>query len=215
MKKTKIIGRILSFASIILILGIFLMPEFAEARRGGGFGGARRSFGGFKRSSPSRSNRAPSSFGGSRRSLSSNRSMSGSGLAGKKPSFGGSRLSSSREYTQKYGVPRKTETLARPGANGMMTNYNVNNYGGFGSGLMTGYMLGHTSWMWSMPFHPAFYYGRPYYVNNPNGTVDVYPPTFSFGRLFFTIIVIGGILYIIFKVVKSRSRANLSRSSFR
>lgn len=134
----------------------------------------------------------------------------------KRTSFGGNRISSGKAYTQKYGTPRKTKTMVGKNAAGSSQKYNVHSYGGYGSGLMTGYMMGTTSWMWAMPFHPAFYYGRPYYVTNPDGTMDVYPPRFSFGKLLFTLLIIGGIVFIIVRIVKSRKsrRGETSRSSF-
>ena len=57
--------------------------------------------------------------------------------------------------------------------------------------------MGSTSMLWMMPFHPAFYYSRPNYVENADGTVSVYPPTFSWGKLFMTLIIIGVIVYFV------------------
>lgn len=198
---------------LVLVLTLFIAPDIAEARRGfgGGFGGRGfgRSFGG----SRSRSMRTPrttprSSFG---RSGARPARMTPSQKAAS--SFGGKRLSSPRAYTSKYGTPRKTttQTITR---NGVTQNYMMHGYGGYGSGLMMGYMMGTTSWMWMMPFHPAFYYSRPYMVDNPNGTVGVYPPTFSWSKLFFTLLIAGVIIYIIYVIIRNRRSTGQSQSSF-
>jgi hypothetical protein len=135
----------------------------------------------------------------------------------KRSSFGGTRLNSARDYTARYGVPRKVQSLQGSNAAGLPQNYIIHNYGGYGSSLMTGYLLGTTSWMWMMPFHPAFYYTRPYEVTNPDGTISVYPPTFSFGRLLFALFIVGGIVYIIYRAIsnrKNRASRAYSQSSF-
>jgi hypothetical protein len=132
-------------------------------------------------------------------------------------SFGGKRLNTSRDYTAKYGTPRKSSAFAGTNTQGMRQNYVVHNYGGYGNGLMMGYMMGHTSWMWMMPFHPAFYYTRPYYADNPDGTVSVYPPTFDWGKLFFTLLIAGAIIYIIYSIIRNKRRMKQgykSQSSF-
>ncbi|MGA2298070.1 MAG: hypothetical protein ABSG15_11030, partial [FCB group bacterium] len=177
----------------------------ARGSFGGGrsFGGGGRSFGGSrsisKPSAPSTA-KPPSSFGGNR-SMTSNPSTQRLGS-----SFGGNRLGSHAEYTQTYGIPRKTQSFTKNNEQGISQNYRMNDYGGYGSGLMTGYMMGTSSWMWSMPFHPAFYYSRPYYVTNPDGTVDVYPPTFSWSKLIFTILILAVVVYIIYAIVRSVRR---------
>jgi hypothetical protein len=62
---------------------------------------------------------------------------------------------------------------------GKTQTYVVNHYGsGWTSGFMLGYLTGHIPWYWHTPFHPAFYYSRPYYVGTGD-TVNVYPPTFN------------------------------------
>jgi hypothetical protein len=192
--KKSFINKPFFVAIIIALLWLLIGNDVLNARggRGGSFGGS-RSFG---RSSPSRTSSAPrSSFGGSRAT-----SLSG----GRSSSFSATKMNASRDYTTKYGAPRRTvagNTMA-----GVPGNYRMNDYGGFSSGLMMGYMMGNTSMMWSMPFHPAFYYSRPYYVTNPDGTVGVYPPTFSFAKLFFTLIIVGGIAYIIYVIIRNRRR---------
>lgn len=202
------------YTAVAVILLALFMPDIADARGGGGRGGGGgRSFGGSRSSgrsfsSPPPSSSAPrSSFGGSRsQSVAPRSSYSGGSLSSARAgsSFGGTRLNSSSDYTAKYGAPRKST----PGSqiSGLPSNYVVHNYGGYGSGMMMGYLMGQSSWMWSMPFHPNFYYSRPYYVNNPDGTVGVYPPTFSWGRLFFTLIIFFAIVYIIYAIIRNRRR---------
>jgi len=209
-------NKIYKFFGIMLlftVLAMFVAPEMAEARRGfGGFGRSfsRRSFGG---SRSFRSQRSPRT---QPRSSFRNRTTTPQRITPSQratSSFGGQRMSSSKAYTGKYGTPRKStsQTITR---NGVSQNYVMHSYGGYGSGLMMGYMMGTTSWMWMMPFHPAFYYSRPYYADNPDGTVSVYPPTFSWSKLFFTIIVIALIIYIIKVIIRGRRAGNYSQSSF-
>ncbi len=207
-----LITAILLFACLI----ISTTPDLLEAKGsfGGGrsFGGGSRSFGGSRSARPSYSkpstpSKPTTSFGSSRQSTSpAPRAATSFG--------GGTRMSSGSEYTQKYGTPRRTDVMSRPNGSGGYQNYSVHNYGGYGSGLMTGYMMGSTSWMWGMPFHPAFYYSRPYYVQNPDGTMDVYPPTFSFTKLIFTLIVLGAIVFIIYVIIRNRRRGRISGGSF-
>lgn len=173
----------------------FDWKESLELRRGGrGFGGSRRSFGSRRssRNSPSKSARS---------------SRSTPKTSPKAPSFGGNRISSS-QAKQRYGVPSKTTPVTKKSATGQNTNYVMHHYGGYSSGLMTGYMMGSTSWMWMMPFHPAFYYSRPNYVENADGTVSVYPPTFSFGKLLMTLIIIGVIVYFVRAYFRNKNRVN-------
>jgi hypothetical protein len=132
-------------------------------------------------------------------------------------SFGGSRLSSPANYTQRYGTPRRTQTVTRQNAQGQPQNYVVHQYGGMGDRFMTGYMMGSIPWMWSMPFHPAFYYSRPQEYHRPDGSVELYPPTFSWGKFLFTMLVIAGIIYVLYAILRSKKRAQMSatsRSSF-
>lgn len=194
--------------SLPAILNPFEWNKNTELRRGRSFGGSRRSY------SRGSSRRRSSSSNRSRRSKSSRNRSSSSGLAAspKRPSFGGKRISAS-QARKKYSTPRKKETVTRKSANGTNQTYVMNSYGGYGSGLMTGYMMGSSMWYWSMPFHPAFYYGRPAYVTNPDGTVGVYPPTFSWSRLFFTLMIVGLIGYLIYRAIsQKRKYANASHS---
>jgi hypothetical protein len=192
----------LKITSILILALLFFVTAFENVDAKGSFGGSRGSFGG-------------SRGGGFSRSSSRSSGLSHSSSSASRSSFGGSRLSSSANYTSKYGAPRRTVTSNE--MTGLGSNYRLNDYGGYSSGLMTGYMLGHTSWLWSMPFHPAFYYSRPYEVVNPDGTIDVYPPTFSYSKLVFTLLVLFAIIYLIrlaFKKRKQRKIEAYSQSSF-
>ncbi len=202
--KTSIINKpflaIITIALLWLLVGTELLEARGGGSRGGSFGGS-RSFG--RSSAPSRPS-APASA--PRSSFGGNRSTAVGSGAAKSSSFGGTRMASSGDYTSKYGTPRRTvagNTMA-----GVPGNYRVNDYGGYSSSLMMGYMMGSTSMMWSMPFHPAFYYSRPYYVTNPDGTVGVYPPTFSFAKLFFTLVILGAIIFVIYVIIRNRRRNN-------
>jgi len=181
-------------------INLFQNPlgNILEIRRGGGFGGSRRggSFGKRRSSSRAKSNRRSSAP-----------KMKPSP---KRPSFGGKRMSSTQAKKQ-YGTPKKQTQMSSRNAQGVRQNYTVNNYGGYGSGLMMGYMAGSSMWYWSMPFHPAYYYSRPNYVENPDGTVGVYPPTFSFTKLLFSIIIIFAIIFVVKRLFFSRSGNNSSR----
>lgn len=193
--------RFFGILAILTLLTLFVAPDFAEARRGGG-----RSFGGSRNKSRSyskpKSNSKPKSSFGNKRSTTAAKKQTPSQKAAS--SFGGKRLNSSKEYTSKYGAPRKTTTIPARTAGG--PSYVTYGYGGYGSSLMTGYMMGATSWMWMMPFHPAFYYSRPYYVDNPDGTVGVYPPTFSLSKLIFTLIIVAVVIFVIVAIVRNRKR---------
>lgn len=189
----------LKIISIIALAVILLLPEFADARRGGGsFGGSRgtRSFS--RPSSPSRS--MSSSPSASRRTT----------------SFGGSRTTRA-DYSSKYGAPRRTSTYTGTSATGSRQNYIVNDYGGYSSGLMMGYMQGSiASHMMWLPWYGAFWYSRPYYSDpDANGNVEVYPPTFDYTKLFIVVIIGGIIIYFIYSRIKRRRYADeTSQSSF-
>ncbi len=172
------------------------LSDFLEIKRGGSFGGRR---GG----SATRSRSSSSSSSSATRSSSTSRSSS----------FGGSRTMTSQQARAKYGTPRKTETRTMTGANGAPMNYNVHHYGGFSSGLMTGYMTGQMMWYMTVP---AFFYSRPVYVKNADGTTDVYPPTFNWSKLFFILLIIAAIYYLV-KRARNKNRTatdNYSSSSF-
>lgn len=181
--------------------------------RGGSFGGSRGggsrggSFGRSRSSSPSRPSAAPRTVAPSRPSAPALRST-----PSKSPSFGGNRVSP--EHAQaKYGVPRRTQTITSNNSMGQPMNYRVNDYGGFSSGLMMGYMMGSMPW-WM--HGPAMFYSRPVYVEQADGTVDVYPPTFNLGKFLLMILIVAAIIYIIAKIIsaKKRLKASSSQSSF-
>lgn len=218
--------RSLSVAAIVVALLLSLFPiDVMSQRRGGSFGGSRssgrsyssprsggsRSFGGTRQSTPygSRGTTRPGSSTTPRSSTTTSRN-----------SFGGSRLNSGSDYTSRYGVPRRTETTRIPTAGGGATNYTVHRYGGMGDGFMMGYLMGSIPWYYSMPFHPAFYYSRPYTTLNPDGTTAVYPGTFQWGTLFFLLLLVGGGGYILYVWLRAKRRrhlsggVDLSRSSF-
>lgn len=191
--------RYLCAFSLLFLLMLALMPEDAFARRGGG------SFGGARSSRSFNSSSRGSSFGGSRSSGAVSRSSNSSGS-----SFGGNRAT---QYSarQQYGIPRKVETHTTRDANGISRNYQVNDYGGYSSGLMRGYVAGSvSSYMNWLPWYGAFWYSRPTYVTNPDGTVGVYPPTFSYTKLIFFLLVI----YFMYKIFFKRRRAVRSNQSF-
>lgn len=214
---------------VATLLAVLPLDVLAQRSRGGGsFGGSRgsRSYSMPRSSRPS----GGGSFGGSRSTrpsstprsspnYSTSPSRTTSTPRATTNSFGGSRMTSASDYTSRYGMPRQTTRQAVPGTNGQ--SYVVNRYGGMGDGFMMGYMMGSIPWYWSMPFHPAFYYSRPVTVANPDGTTAVYPGTFQWGTLFFTLLVIGGLLFIAYVWIKNRRRRqqfgggeNLSQSSF-
>lgn len=207
-----------SFKAFLLITAFLslLVFEAADAqRRGGGSFGGRRGGGSFGRSRPAPTYRTQPR-------TTTPRSMPRTTttrpqVTKPRTSFGGTRLSSPTSYTQRYGTPRRTQTVTRQNAQGQPQNYVVHQYGGMGDRFMTGYMMGSIPWMWSMPFHPAFYYSRPQEYQRPDGSVEVYPPTFSWGKFFFTMLVIAGIIYVLYAILRSKKRAqmsNMSRSSF-
>ncbi len=195
-----------AFLLVTLFLTLLVFEAADAQRRGGGSFGGRRGGGGFGGSRRNTPNRTTPRTTTAPRTTSTPRT-----------SFGGSRLSSPQNYTQRYGTPRRTQTVTRQNAQGQPQNYVVNQYGGMGDRFMTGYMMGSIPWMWSMPFHPAFYYSRPQEYHRPDGTREVYPPTFSWGKFFFTMLVIAGIIYVLYMVLRSRKQAQMSagsRSSF-
>jgi hypothetical protein len=219
------------FAFVIALIAIIslILPEDGFAKRGGSFGGSRsssrgsssfggsrgsgKSSGGFFRSKSSESK--PSAFGGSRTSTPSPRTNSG--VSGGS-SFGGSRSMNKAQAYQKYGTPRKVENFSQRDVNtGYNRNYIINDYGGYSSGLMRGYMMGHvTGYMMWAPWHGAYWYSRPNYVYNPDGTVSVYPPTFDYTKMFITIFVFAGIVYVLYVIIRFRKRKSgeYSQSSF-
>jgi hypothetical protein len=126
---------------------------------------------------------------------------------------GGAGIGAASSYRKSYGIPRQSAPVQVPGVS---TPYMTHSYGGYGDGLMMGYMMGRTSMMWSTPFHPAFYYSRPTYVQNPDGTIEAYPPTFSFFKLFMGLAIFGLIVWLVMRLLRSRraAQSDFSQSSF-
>lgn len=196
--------RIIAVAGILLV-GLFVLHDVAEARGGKrSFGGSRRSF-----SSPKSSNR---SFSKPRQQMAPSRQQTATPR--QRTSFGGSRLSSGQDYRKSYGTPRKSEPVRTTGQTAGSPGYVAHYYGGMGDRFMMGYMMGTASMWWYTPFHPAFYYSRPYVVQNANGTQEVYPPTFSFGKVLLVIVIVGGVAFIGYVVVRNmRRRKQVAHSS--
>lgn len=208
----------------VLFASVMFTPD-ADAQRRGSFGGSRGggSFGGSRGGSTFRSTPAPApsysprssapsqsaaprssgSFGGARSGFGSpSGALSGAAGAG-----------AAMTYRKSYGIPRQSSAVSVPGYS---SPYMVHRYGGFSDGLMMGYLMGHTSMMWSMPFHPAFYYSRPTIIHNPDGTVEAYPPTFSFLKLFLTLAIIGLVVWLVMRYIRRRRAGSddMSQSSF-
>lgn len=168
------------------------LNKYISSRRGGSFGGFRGSRRSFGRSSSRRS------MGRTARPLNPQ----------KTPSFGGTRISS-QHAKAKYGTPRRVQPVQGTNAAGMPMNYNIHHYGGFSNSLMTGYMMGNMAW-WMMA--PAMLYSRPVYVEKPDGSVDVYPPSFDWGKLFTVLIVLFIIGYVIRNALRVKQSQNTSYS---
>jgi hypothetical protein len=191
----------------------FAQPKSAPPSGGSSFGGARSA----PSMSPNRgsapSSASPGMSGGIRQPASAPSATGSIGATAPRSSFGGSRLGSGNDYRKSYGIPRQTSPQTLPGYSSPVM---MHRYGGFSDGLMMGYMMGHSSWMWSMPFHPAFYYSRPHVVYATDGTTvqEVYPPTFSFFRMILTIGIVLLLVYIVVRIVRARRGASYSGSSF-
>ncbi|MCX7929363.1 MAG: hypothetical protein N2663_01380 [Chlorobi bacterium] len=207
-------------ALLLIVMLILAVEDGWAQRRGSSFGGSRgtsRSYSmprsapptssfGRQRSLRSEPVSPPSSFGQSRMQPAQLQSS----RASVPRSIAGTPLSTPENYRRSYGIPRRQEvrTLQTPEG---QRNAIVHSYGGYGDGLLMGYLMGQTSWLWFTPFHPAFYYSQPYYVPRPDGTVEYYPPTFSLAKLFFVLIVIGALAFIVWVIVRNR---RLQRQSF-
>ena len=193
--------------------------------RSSGFGGSRSTT---STSSSSTTNSKPSSaFGGTRSTPSTSTSRPSTSTSN---SFGGTKSTNSPTYatprsggaslngnrmtsdqaSRSYGTPRRTYNQTYGG-----NNIRVNDYGGFSSGLMAGYLAGSIMAPAWHPFSGSFYYGRPTYVYGPNGQIEsVYPPTFSFFKLFIALAILGVIIFIIYKIFTRNRNKQLSNSSF-
>jgi len=207
----------------VLFASVMFTPD-ADAQRRGSFGGSRGggSFGGSRGGgstfrgapAPSYSPRpyAPSQPAAPRSSGSFGGSRSGFGAPSGALS-GAAGTGAAMNYRKSYGIPRQSSPVSVPGSS---SPYMVHRYGGFSDGLMMGYLMGHTSMMWSMPFHPAFYYSRPTIVQNSDGTVEAYPPTFSFLKLFLTLAIIGVVVWLVMRYIRRRREGSgdMSQSSF-
>lgn len=204
----------MSVLTLLLAVFMWVIPTDTLAqRRGGSFGGSRSSGRSF--SSP----RSGGSFGGRRSAPSSaprsaprsGSSSRGSNYSPSRPTerntntFGGARINRPQDYTSRYGTPR-AQSRESFRTNGTTTNYVVNRYGGMGDGFMMGYLMGSIPWYYHMPFHPAYYYSHPTTVVNPDGTTGVYPGTFQFGTLFFTLLIVGALCFIIYVIIRNRRR---------
>lgn len=178
-----------------IIKGNFSLDKLISARRGGGSFGRSRGI-----SRPRSTTRSTART--ATRPLNPQRT----------PSFGGKRMSS-QQAQAKYGVPRKVQPMSGTNAAGSPVNYNVHHYGGFSSSLMTGYMMGNMAW-WMMA--PSMLYSRPVYVEKGDGSIDVYPPSFDWGKLFTILIIAAVIIYFVraYRRNKNRVVSNYSQSSF-
>ncbi|MGB9771132.1 MAG: hypothetical protein ACPLX7_04040 [Candidatus Kapaibacteriota bacterium] len=215
MKKIKFWVWVVSLA---LLLASFPF-ENLDAKKGGSFGGSRgsfRSFGGTKSFGGTRSpgiNRYPQTPTATPRYSTPTRNFNNPSTR----SFGGSATSmfNRSNLQSKYGAPRKIIT-SRDVPN-LPQNVRVYHYNDFASGLMMGYLMGHTSWLWYLPFHPAFYYTQPVKVVNEDGTVTYYPPTFDTGKFLLTMIFLGSVAFIIVRIIRRKNstvQLSSSRSSF-
>lgn len=104
-----------------------------------------------------------------------------------------------------YGKPRKTELITAKSGN----SYIVNTFSNYASKLLIDYIEDNTSFFWSMPFSFAFYYSKPNYVKNSDGSIELYPPIFSYSKLlfiFFALIAAGYILNTYLKIKKERKQ---------
>ncbi len=186
-------SRNLLYVLVLSLVLLLIIPDTADARKGS-FGGRRSVGRTFSRSTRTRTMRSPRSTSfGSRRTRSS--------MSRNRTSFGGNRLNSSRAYTSRYGIPRKVVSGKR--VKGVPKNYKIMNYRGYGNGLTMNYLLHRTPLLWHTPFHSAFYYTQPYYVKNSDGTVSVYPPTFSISKVIFTIFLFAAILFVLKRVLSA------------
>ncbi|MFN3781772.1 MAG: hypothetical protein ACK4SO_06320 [Candidatus Kapaibacteriota bacterium] len=205
------------FLSFLLIAWSFPFDALSYKGGRGSFGGTRssvRSFGGSKSFGGTRMYRTPTTKPGFTTPMGTYRTP-------QTRSFGGSATSLlNKSYIQsKYGTPRRVLTPRE--LPNLPSNVRVYDYGNFASGLMMGYLMGQTSWLWYLPFHPAFYYTQPIKVVNEDGTVSYYPPTFDASKFVMTLTILGSIGFIFYQILKRRRSSgavkkplDLSRSSF-
>lgn len=227
--------RWLATIAMIVAISITIVTDAIAQKRSSSFGGSRsasrsytaprtvpppRSFGGTRSYSTPRAT-PPTSFGRTRTAEPLPfGAPQRAAPAAPFPRAVGTPLASGESYRRSYGVPRRQEVRTIPTPEGQR-NVIVHSYGGYSDGLLMGYLLGQTSWLWFTPFHPAFYYSQPYYVQRPDGTVEYFPPTFSLAKLMFVLIVVGTIVFIVWVIIRNRraqqglmGRPTLTRSSF-
>lgn len=226
--------RWLATIAMIVVVGITIVTDTIAQKRSSSFGGSRSasrsysapltmppsSFGGTRSYSTARAT-PPTSFGRTRTAEPSPfGAAQRAAPAAPLPRAVGTPLATGENYYRSYGIPRRQEVRTIPTPEGQR-NVIVHSYGGYSDGLLMGYLLGQTSWLWFTPFHPAFYYSQPYYVQRPDGTVEYFPPTFSLAKLIFVLIVIGAIVFIVWVIIRNRraqqgliGRPTLMRSSF-
>lgn len=188
--------RAILLATVLLVTTL-IVPEASFAQRGrGSFGGGGRSFGGG----------GGRSFGGG-----SPRTFSGGGASAPRTggsfnrsgNFGGP--TSNTRSQSVGGSPFRSSAPPVQRSNPTYIQHNTYiNYGGYGGPVrMYGgwsdysYSWVHPAWYFWTPFHPAFYYSPPVYVN---GYYE--PGGFSFFRLLFGLILIGGVFWVIVKIVR-------------
>ncbi len=205
--KNKTIYNIAAAAFLMLILSLFIAPDIAEARRGRSFGGSRRS----------RSYSRPRNRSFSRQSPAA-RSRANIQRQKTTPSFGGKRITRA-EAQKKYGVPRRTSSYTGKNEYGQSQKYILNHYsGGYTGTLMQNYMAHRIPYymMW-MPWTGAFWYTRPQYVPMPDGTIQVYPPTFNYSKVLFAVVLTFVLIFYLYRKIKGPRRMasnDTSTSSF-
>ncbi len=208
---------VVAFLSFLLIILNFPFEAISSKGGKGSFGGTRssvRSFGGTKSFGGTRTYQTPSTQPRYPTPMGTYRTP-------QTRSFGGSATSflNKSNIQSKYGAPRRVLTPRE--LPNLPSNVRVYDYGNFASGLMMGYLMGQTSWLWYLPFHPAFYYTQPVKVVNEDGTITYYPPTFDSSKFLMTLIIFGSIGFIVYQIIKRRRGSgfinkplDLSRSSF-
>ncbi len=217
------IAKLSAVALLTLLLALDFSPTQAQRRGGGGgsFGGGRSSGGGFGRSggfgggfgsgrssgrtsggsfgggSSGYSNSGRSSggsFGGGSGYSSGGRAPSPGASFGRKGSFGSSGIVSSTTTRPSYynQTPLVTRNYFY---NGM--EYPAYYYGGWGSRYS--YAWGSPAWYYYTPFHPAFYYSPPMLYGGV-----MYPGSFSFTHLIFSLVFFVVVLWIVSRLLFRR-----------
>lgn len=188
-------------ATVVTVLAAMLVLSAISAdaqRRGGSFSSGRSSFGGGR------------SYGGSFNSGRSGSSF-GSGRTSGGSSFGGARSGSS------FGSSRSGSSFGRSGSFGSQgiassrsvtyngRSYTTSSYYVGGRPYHAVYVGGwgdywyQPRWYYWMPFHPAFYFGGPVYVNDASGGYYA-PGGFSVVRLILGLLFFGFLLWIVVRL---------------